>query len=187
MLMVTVLTIPAYATEEAVTELSTTEVIVEWVKTHIEEISVIGSLIVYAFYEIKKHGKLNISMGILNNNAIEIAKSNSDTVKAALEQMADLALKVEGYKNEFTTIIEESRKTVEEKQGLEATLSHVENFLRTSKLATIELSNEVAELLVLANIPNSKKDELYARHMKAVHELEAVEQEEVTSNDRTEV
>ena len=186
-----VLTIPVCATTgaevEVVAEMSMTEIVVEWVKTHIEELSVILSLIAYAFYNMKKNGSLSLSMGVMNNNAIEIAKANSETVKAALVQMADMALKVEGYKNEFATMIEETRKTIEEKQGLEATLSHVENFLKTSKLAMIEVSNEVAELLVLANIPNSKKDELYARHMKAVHELEALEQEEVTSNDGKEI
>ena len=184
-----VLTIPVCATTgaevEVVAEMSMTEIVVEWVKTHIEELSVILSLIAYAFYNMKKNGSLSLSMGVMNNNAIEIAKANSETVKAALVQMADMALKVEGYKNEFATMIEETRKTVEEKQGLEATLSHVENFLKTSKLAMIEVSNEVAELLVLANIPNSKKDELYARHMKAVHEIEAAE--EVMSNDGKEV
>ena len=183
-----ILTIPVYATGvEAQAELSTTEVIVEWVKTHIEEISVIGTLLATIFYEIKKHGKLNISMGTLNNNAIKIAEDSSATIKKALEEVKDVADVVNKYKEEFQSLLGEVRKSAEEKLTLEATLTHVENFLKTSKLATIELSNEVAELLVLANIPNSKKDELYARHMKAVHELEAVEQEEVTSNDGTEV
>lgn len=181
-LMVVLLTIPAYATStETVAELSMTEVVVNWIKSHIEELSVIGAVILNMWYQMKKNGKLDLSMGIINNNAIKVAEDSKETIKDALTQMADLALKVEGYKDKFETMIEETRKTVEEKQGLEATLNHVETFLKSAKIATLELSNEVAELLVLANIPNSKKDELYSRHMKAVHELEAAE--EVMSND----
>ena len=171
---------------EVATELSMTEVIVEWVKSHLEELSVILSLIAYAFYEIKKHGKLNLSMGVLNNNAVKIAEDSSATIKKALEEVKDIAEVVTKYKEEFESLLGEVRKSAEEKLTLEATLSHVEGFLKTSKIAMIEVADEVAELLVLANIPNSKKDELYARHMKAVHELEAVEKE-VTGNDGKEV
>jgi methyl-accepting chemotaxis protein len=181
-LMVTILTIPAYATTEAATELSTTEVVVNWVKSHIEEISVIGSLIMYAFYEIRKHGKLNLSMGVLNNNAVKIAEDSSATIKKALDEVKDIAEVVNKYKEEFEALLGEVRKSAEEKLTLEETLSHVEGFLKTSKIAMLEVSNEVAELLCLANIPMSKRDELYSRHMKAVHELEAVEKE-VTGND----
>ena len=168
--------------EEIVTEeISITETITEYVKSHIEELSVIGTLLITIFYEIHKHGKLNGSIGTLNNNAIAIAENGSTAVKAALTEVADIAKVVEGYKEEFSALLAEMRHSLEEKQSLETTLAHVETFLKTAKLATLELSNEVAELLVLANIPNSKKDELYARHTKAVHELEAVE--EVMSND----
>ncbi|MBQ8393843.1 MAG: hypothetical protein IJX51_08795 [Clostridia bacterium] len=180
-----ILAVPVFATTGSEAEMSTTEVIVEWVKSHIEEISVIGTLLLTIFYEIRKHGKLNGSIGTLNNNAVKIAEDSSATIKQALDEVKDIADVVNKYKEEFATLIEEIRKSAEEKLTLEETLSHVENFLKTSKLATIELSNEVAELLVLANIPNSKKDELYARHMKAVHEIEAAE-EVVTSYDNKE-
>lgn len=178
----TVPTEEAVPSEEIVTEeASITETIVEYVKSHIEEISVIATLLVTILYEIRKHGKLTGSIGTLNNNAIAIAENGATAVKAALTEVADIAKVVEGYKEEFSTLLSEMRHSLEEKQSLETTLSHVETFLKTAKLATLELSNEVAELLVLANIPNSKKDELYARHTKAVHELEVVE--EVMSND----
>lgn len=166
---------------ESTAELSTTEVIVEWLKSHIEELSVIFTLLLTIFYEVRKHGKLNLSMGVLNNNAVKIAEDSSTTIKKALDEVQDIAEVVNKYKEEFEALLSETRKSAEEKLTLEATLSNIETFLKTSKLAMIEVSNEVAELLVLANIPNSKKDELYARHMKAVHELEAAE--EVTSND----
>ena len=189
-----VLTIPVCATTEAEVEveaelpiteveveLTLTDTIVEWVKTNFEGLSIIISIIAYAVYEMKKHGKLNLSMNALNNNAINMATASADTIKQALAEVKDIADIVTKYKEEFESLLGEVRKTTEEKLTLEATLNNIETFLKTSKLAMIEVSNEVAELLVLANIPNSKKDELYARHMKAVHELEAAE--EVTSND----
>lgn len=165
-------------------EVSMTDAIVNYFTEHLEEFSVIGTLILGIIYEIRKHSKLNGSIGTLNNNAIAIAENSSTTIKAALQEVADIAEVVRKYKNDFESLLQEVRTNAEEKQSLEETLAQVESFLKTAKLATLELSNEVAELLVLANIPNSKKDELYARHTKAVKELEAAE--EVMSNDNTE-
>ena len=59
----------------------------------------------------------------------------------------------------------------------------LENHLKVAKLANTELANEVAELLVLANIPNSKKDELYARHRAAVALIDAASTENEVEND----
>lgn len=137
-----------------------TETILNYVKANIKDFSVIITLIATIIYEIRKHGKLNGSIGTLNNNAIAIVENSSKTIKAALDEMADMANVVNKFDN---------------------TLNNIESFMKSAKLATLELSNEVAELLVLANIPNAKKEELYARHTKAVHELEALE--EVISND----
>ena len=160
---------------------SVTETIVAYFQSNLEEIAVIGSLIVGMFYEIRKHGKLNGSIGTLNNNAITIAENSKEAIKEALAEVTDIAKVVDSYKGEIASLLLEIRTSAEEKKNLAETLSNVENFLKTAKAATIELSNEVADLLVLANIPNSVKDELYARHTKAVHELEAAE--EVMSND----
>lgn len=161
-----------------------TETIVRYIKSHVEELSVIVTLIAGIVYEIRKHGKLTSSIGTLNNNAVAIVENSSTTIKAALDEMADMAEVVNKYKDDIENLLKEIRTNAAEKKSLEDTLSSVESFLKTAKLATLELSNEVAELLVLANIPNSKKEELYARHTKAVHELEAVE--EVISNGKEE-
>jgi hypothetical protein len=171
-------------TEVVEVEKPITEVIVDYVKAHLEELSVIVTLLVTIFYEVRRHGKLNGSIGTLNNNAIAIAENSSTTIRAALNEVADIAEVVRKYRDDFEALLNEVRVSSEEKKSLEQTLAEVETFLKTAKLATLELSNEVAELLVLANIPNSKKDELYARHTKAVHELEAVEG--VINNDGTE-
>jgi hypothetical protein len=169
---------------EADEEETMTDTIVDYVTSHIEEISVIGTLLLTVFYEIRKHKKLNGSIGTLNNNAVSIAERSASSIQVALSGVEGVANTVNEYREEFAAVLEEIRKSANEKKSLEETLNHVETFLKTAKLATIELSNEVAELLVLANIPNSKKEELYARHTKAVHELEAAE--EVMSDDGTE-
>jgi hypothetical protein len=65
-----------------------------------------------------------------------------------------------------------------------ATLAEVNTHLQTSKAANIEFANELAELLVLANIPNSKKDELYTRHRAAV---DAIDKIAVPTAEQTEV
>ena len=169
------------AVEDTTENIPMTDIIVDYIKSHVEELSVIGTLILGIFYEIRKHKKLNGSIGTLNNNAIAVAENSAATIKKALDEVKDIANIVNEYKTEFASLLGEVRKSAEEKQSLETTLAHVETFLKTAKLATLELSNEVAELLVLANIPNSKKEELYSRHTKAVHELENVE--EVMGND----
>ena len=153
-----------------------TETIVNYVKSHFEEISVIVSICMMIVYEIRKHGKLTGSIGTLNNNSIAIVENSSKTIKAALDEMADMAGVVTKYKEDIENFLAEMRKNAEEKQSLEYTLHSVEAFLKTTKLAMLELSNEVAELLVLANIPNAKKEELYARHNKAIQEIAAAEE-----------
>lgn len=172
---------PTDATE-VVEEKTVTEEIVDYVKTHAEELGVIATLILTIFYEVRKHGKLNGSIGTLNNNAIAVAENSAATIKKALEGVEDVAKVVSNYKDEFEAILSEWRKTAEEKKSLEDTLNNVEAFLKTAKLATLELSNEVAELLVLANIPNSKKEELYSRHRAAVCAIAEAEGE-VTAHD----
>lgn len=183
--------IAAYAAEDTTgevvvteeTEKTMTEVVVDYVKEHLEEISVIGTLILTVFYEVRQRGKLNGTIGILNNNAAAVARDSASTIQQALDGIGDVTETVNRYREEFEGLLAEARKNAEEKQALEETLTHVEGFLKTAKLATLELSNEVAELLVLANIPPSKKEELYSRHMTAVRQIEASEATEVTTND----
>lgn len=162
-------------------EKTMTENIKDYITNHFEEISVIATLVAAIFYEVRKHRALNGSIGTLNNNAIKVAENSATAITNVLGEAKDIANVVATYRDEFATLIAEIRQSAEEKKSLEESLKSVEAFLKTAKLATLELSNEVAELLVLANIPNSKKEELYARHMKAVHDIEQVE--EAISND----
>jgi hypothetical protein len=170
-------------TVEAVTEEKEpiTDIIVSYVKENFEEIVVLIFLALYKVFEKRSSTKLSKFVGTLNNNAVAIAENGAKSNSEVLNKMEEIAGTVIEQKEVFATLIAEYRKMAEEKLTLEETLNHAEAFLKASKLAILELSNEVAELLVLANIPNSKKEELYARHTKAVHEIEVAE--EVMSND----
>jgi hypothetical protein len=141
------------------------------------------TIVVYTVFSIKKHKALNGTIGILNNNAIKVANDSTNTVIEVMGKADEMAEIIKGYKENFEAVITELRKTAEEKQSLEAMLSNVQKSLDTLKMADIEFGNEVAELLVLANIPNSKKEELYSRHRAAVDAIATAEKTEVISND----
>lgn len=215
---------------ETVPEETMTDMIVEYVQSHLEEISVIVTLLITIFFEIRKHGKLNGTIGTLNNNAVTVAKNSADAIESALgkvdgiagnvegvagkmegfakEAMNDISGKVEGvaeilksykdeitvgmagvasiiegYKNEIASLLSEIRKSDEEKQALEKKLTECEKYLKTSKLANVEFANELAELLCLANIPPSKKEEFYARHRAALAQIAEAESTEVKVDD----
>jgi hypothetical protein len=168
--------------EEVVeTEMTTTEKIADYLKGNAEEIIVVVLMALASLYEARVRGKMNGSIGTLNNNAITVAENSAKVIKDGLAKMETIGEKVASYEEKFTALFEEYRKTAEEKITLETLLKNVEAFLVTAKSATLELANEVAELLVLANIPNSKKDELYSRHIKAIQDIEQAE--EAITND----
>lgn len=158
----------------------------EWVIPHIEEISVVITLIASSFYQKRKHKILNKSIGVLNNNSVSLAETSTSMMNTSLMEMKGVTGVVEGNSAIIAQMLEEYKKTAEENKRLTEMLEAVDNHLKTSKQANIEFSNELAELLVLANIPNSKKDELYARHLAAVNsiaEAEVTVHEEVKEHD----
>ena len=149
------------------------ETIVAYAKQNIEEISVIVTLLLTVIYQVRKHRVLNKSIGMLNNNAVNVTEK-------ALSEMGGMSSVVTGYKDEIAVLLGEYRQTAEDKKRLQASLAEVEGYLKTAKLANVEFANELAELLVLANIPNSKKEELYSRHRAAVDSISVAE---VNDND----
>ena len=144
--------------------------IVNYVKAHAEEISVIVSLIASAFFAIIRNKKINGSIATVNNNAITMTETS-------MNAMVGMSTVVTQYKDEMAAMLAEIRRNNEERAELEASLAEVSKYLKSTRLANVELANEVAELLVLANIPNSKKDELYARHLAAVSAIAEAEAE----------
>lgn len=174
---------PTDTTEEADLGQLISKQIEEWILPHIEEISVVITLIASSFYQKRKHKILNKSIGVLNNNSVTLAETSTNLMNTALTDMRGVSEVVERNNAAIEAILAEYKQTVEEKKKLEAILTALDNHLKISKDANIEFSNELAELLVLANIPNSKKDELYARHIAAVHAIEEAEAEEVKKDD----
>lgn len=153
--------------------------IVNWIIPHAEEISVVVTLILTAFYNMRKHKLLNKSMGTLNNNAITVAKESSNFMAQALSNIESASGAVTGYDTRILALLEEFKTTAEDRAMLEKELVEVKNLLRASTEANIEFANELAELLGLANIPNYKKEELGARHLAKVIALkEAAERAE---------
>lgn len=155
--------------------------IVNYAKAHTEEISVIVSLIISAIYAVSRNKKVVGSIATVNNNAVVIAENSKNSMK-------EMSLVVTEYKESMASMLEEIRRNNDERAQLESSLSEVSSYLKATRLANVELANEVAELLVLANIPNSKKDELYARHLAAVNaiseaETAATTNAEVKEND----
>ena len=179
------------AVTETVTEVGFFDLFVEpsvdkfmdYIGSHVEEISVILTLIFSALLGALKNKQINSSVTTLNNNSVAVANNS-------LESMKGMSAVVEKYKEAMTEMLSEIRRNDEERASLEESLAEVSKYLKSTRLANVELANEVAELLVLANIPNSKKDELYARHLAAVNaiaeaEREASESEEVKENEET--
>ena len=164
------------APTDAETVATTSEQVVAYIQAHFEEISVIVTLILTAFYNIRKHRVLNKSIAATNHNAITVSENSDRAIAEALQV-------INGYKESFTSLLEEYRASSEEKQKLEQTLNEAMTYIKTAKLANTEFANELAELLVLANIPNSKKDELYSRHIAAVKAIAEAEKTEVNTND----
>jgi uncharacterized protein (UPF0333 family) len=153
----------------------TTDQIVKWVEEHLEEISVVITLIVTSLFQAMKHSSLNKSVATCNNNAVAVVENSSDAINEALSNVKGAAAVVETYKDQIIALLDEIRQSDEEKKRLETAFGEVEKHLKTAKLANMELANEVAELLILANIPNSKKEELYARHRAAVDAIDAAD------------
>lgn len=141
------------------------------------------TVVVYTFFAIKKHKSLNGTIGTLNNNAVTVASNSTKVITDAMEKVAAIAEVVKGHREDIVALLEEIRKNAEEKESLEDILRTVTKALETSKMASMEFADEVAELLVLANIPNAKKEELYARHRAAVDALKTAEKTEVITND----
>ena len=155
----------------------------EWVLPHLEEISVVITMILTLFYQIRKNRLLTKSMGTMNNNAVTIAEQSSDMMARALTGMENAALAVRSYEEKIEALLEAHRATAQDKERLESELARVKEYLRTATRANVEFANEFAELLGLANIPNYKKEEIGARHLAAVHSIKSAEEEALTHTE----
>ena len=174
---------PTETPEEEVTTL--TDTIVKWIEEHSAEIGIIVTLIGYGIVMIKKLGTVIKSAGTMNNNAISMAKTSTEFMGNALTEMQSASGAVTGYQTEIALLLETFRNTAEDKARLENELLEIHKALKLAKESNIEFSNELAELIALANIPNYKKEEMGARHLAAVNAITEAETvtEEVKKDD----
>ena len=153
------------------------EMFEEWIVPHLEEISVIITLIGTLFYQIKKNKSFGKNISTLNNNAISIAQNSSDMMLQALANMQNASGAVTAYDARIASMLEAYKATAANNERLEKELAEMKAYLKTAAESNIEFANELAELLGLANIPNYKKEEIGARHLAAVKSIKAAESE----------
>lgn len=179
---------PAEAPEEGAENLLSVK-FEEWVLPNLEEISVVITLILTAFYNMRKHKLLNKSIGTMNNNTITIAENSANMMNQAVSNISNTANIVTQYDARIAAMLEAHQATVADRDRLEKELHELKAFLRSAAEANLEFSNELAELLNLANIPNFKKEEIGARHLAAVNSIKTAEEdalhtEEVIENGK---
>ena len=156
-----------------------TEKIKAWFERNSGALGIIITIISYGIALLKSIKRSNKTIATANNNSITISESNGRLMTEALKE-----LKV------ASALVTEIRRTKEERDRAEKSLAEVSAYLKATRMANIELANEVADLLVYAKLPDSKKDEMYARHRAAVAAIEevekAAEKTEVMDNVETE-
>lgn len=145
-----------------------TEKIEAWFERNSGALGIIVTIIGYGIALLKIIGRSNKTIATANNNSVKISESNGKLMTDALEKLTTAS-----------ELVTEIRRTKEERDRAEQNLTEVATYLKATRMANVELANEVAELLVLANIPISKKDELYSRHLKAVSAIAEAEKTEV--------
>ena len=158
------------------------DMIVKYVEEHLDTISLFFTVIISIFYQINKHASLNKTIGVLNNNSITVAENSKKSIADMMAEMVEVGNVVKGYKASTEELLAAYKQTAEDNKKLVAELNEHKKYLKAAKKANVEFSNELAELLVLSNIPNSKKEELYGRHRAAVALLDTAEVTEDEGN-----
>ena len=110
----------------------------------------------------------------MNNNAVAIAENSGATITQALSGVSSVSAVITDYIGKMDNLLAEVRSNEEDKLAMKAALDTAMKYVESAKSANIEFANELAELLNLANIPNSKKEELYARHRAAVEAMASI-------------
>ena len=134
-----------------------------------------------SFVEVK--GIAENSIGAVKEalgEAKEIIQAISEGNTTAL---TDVLTKVEAFSTVITEFLDRVGDTESDKASLKAALDEAAKNNHLMKQVVLENANMMAELLMLANIPNSKKEELYARHLSAVNAIADAEKSEVATDD----
>lgn len=156
----------------------------EWVVPHLEEISVIVTLLFSCVFQFRKNRLLTKSMGTMNNNTVAVAEQSADMMEQARAGLENAALAVRGYEEKMETLLDAYRTTAEDRERLAAEIREMREYSEKAAEANIEFSNELAELLSLANIPDYKKEEIGERHLAAVRAIRQTPVKEAKGDDR---
>lgn len=157
-----------------------TDSLAAWFEDNYDWLSIVIAIFVNIIYMGRKlFSPLNKNIGILNNNSIAVAEKGSKAATEAAEALKGATEVINGYGEKMALLLDKIEKNEDEKQKLQQALDNTTNYLKTAKLANKALSDEVAKLLTLANIPVSVKDELYAQHLEAVRAIAEAETTEV--------
>lgn len=202
------------------------EKIVNFITTNYDSSALIGlviTIIAYTIYGIRQYKSLKGNIGVLNNNAVNIAENSTKAIDASFVEVKGIAEnsiatvnkalgeakdimqaisdgnaaaltetlgKAEGiaevvtsFKGVMETFLERIGDIESDKAATREALLEATKTMEACKKASLEEGNIVAELLLLANIPNSKKEEIYARHLSAVNAIADAEKSEVAEND----
>lgn len=149
-------------------EMTITERVVEYVKENAEGILAVLASLGSAILVKLIGGKLSNSVSTLNNNSINIAKEASDKLETATK-------KLDEYEGKMADFLSKLNRSEEEKKILETTVAQVDTFLKSAKVAILDLADELAELLLLANIPIAKKEEALKIHQEALKKINEIE------------
>lgn len=162
---------PTTTVEEEISWTTVSDAILDWLYHNYDKALVSLFLAMTALYGNARDKKLNKNMGTLNNNAITVAEKSTHFMTQALSNIENASGVVASYDARIVALLQAFQQTAEDKQRLESELVEIKSYLKTATDANIEFANELAELLGLANIPNYKKEELGARHLKSVEAI----------------
>lgn len=159
-----------------------------FILAHLTEVAWIVFAVVLVFYiaiEIIRYKGLRKSAATMNNNAILIAEKSTDAVKENTDVMKAVKDSVSQYQNTVSEAAElmklqaaelERRNAEYEKMLIEYRVK-----LEINSRAETLLADSLNELLQLSNIPQIKKDAIYARYARAKALIES--EMEDNSND----
>ena len=189
-------------------EMTFSEKIVNLITTKYDStalISLVFAIVAYTIYGINQFKTIGSKLGIFNNNVVKVAEDSSKAIDATFVEakemmkalsdgnsaaLTEVLGKAEGIAEVVTTFSKVMETFIErigdvetDKAATREALMEATKAMKACKEASLEESNIVAELLLLANIPNSKKEEIYARHLSAVNAIADAEKSEVATDD----
>lgn len=112
-----------------------------------------------------------------------ISDGNAAALTETLGKAEGIAEVVTTFTKTMETFMERIGDIETDKASLKSALNETDKTMQVLKKVVEENANMMAELLLLANIPNAKKEEIYARHLSAVNAIAEAEKSEVATDD----